>query len=277
MITRGQFFGSFEALSSPRIRATASVVLSWRIDRGTPPRNASVVSRGYAFTNQTSECGRIGQRGEDGIARARERYVNELEFTFRQPLLRGAGVEVNTAAVKTARHRDEIAVLALRQTIADVVSSVVRRYRAYGQAERGVDIRSKSLARARELLAVNRLLVRTGRMAARDIVQTRADIAGRELQLIAARNRLDAARVALIDILDIDTGTRLRLTDRLSAGRGTDAALADLVGRDPLRAARVSSRCRARALPSMRPAGRQPPARTARGRINVALMSNRAM
>lgn len=52
---------------SPRIFATASVVLSNRIDSGTPPKkakaatwpsqNASVVSAGYALMKNASECG----------------------------------------------------------------------------------------------------------------------------------------------------------------------------------------------------------------------------
>ena len=57
---------------SPQILATAILVLSYRIDSGTPPkkakaatcpsRNASVVSRGYALTKQASECGRSMQK-----------------------------------------------------------------------------------------------------------------------------------------------------------------------------------------------------------------------
>ena len=156
---------------------------------------------------------RVG--GRDRNTPSQPRYFNEVELKFTQPLLRGAGQAVNTASIRTARLIEEINVLALKQTIIDVVSSVVRSYRGYGQAERRVDIRANSLERARELLAINELLVQTGRMAERDIVQTQADIASRELQLIAARNRLDAARLTLIDILDIDSRTRLRLTDSL--------------------------------------------------------------
>ena len=60
------------------------------------------------------------------------------------------------------------------------------------RAERRAAIRAASLERARDLLAVSELLVGTDRMAERDIVQTKADIASRELRLIAARNDLDA-------------------------------------------------------------------------------------
>ena len=164
--------------------------------------------------------GELGVRwsggGIGGDVPSSDRYSNELRFTFKQPLLRGAGIGINRAPVDIARLTEEINVLALKQTIIDVISSVIGRYLAHIQAERRVDIRVESLRRARDLLAVNQELVRTGRMARRDIVQTEADIARRELDLIATQNGLDAARLALTDILDIDGRTRLRLSDTLT-------------------------------------------------------------
>ena len=144
------------------------------------------------------------------------RWSSEVRFTFRQPLLRGAGIGVNRAPVDIARVVEDINVLALRQTVIGVVTSVIGRYLALMQAEHRVEIRVESLRRARDLLAVNEELVRAGRMARRDVVQTEADIARRELELIAARNGLEAARLALADILDIDGGTRLRPADTLA-------------------------------------------------------------
>ena len=149
-----------------------------------------------------------------------QRYLSDLTLEFTQPLLRGAGRTVNTASVGMAQLAERSNILTLKQAVIDTVSSVAQNYRNYIQAERRVNIRAKSLERARELLEVNELLVRTGRMAARDIVQTQADIAGRELELIAAESNLDAARLKLLDILDIDSRTRLRLTDPLEADPG---------------------------------------------------------
>ena len=174
--------------------------------------------------------GEFGVRWSGGGVSPSTRYSHELAFTFTQPLLRGAGAGVNTAPVRTARLTEEINVLALKQTVIDVVSAVIGRYRDYMQAERRVDIRAKSLQRARDLLEVNELLVRSGRMAERDIVQTEADIAGRELQLIAARNGLDSARLALTDILDIDSRTRIRPADTLDGLLGPEPAPADVAG-----------------------------------------------
>ena len=76
-----------------------------------------------------------------------ERYSHELTFTFKQPLLHGAGARIETAPLQIARVEEEIAVLALKQAVIDVVSSVVRSYRDVMQAERRVDIRARSLAR----------------------------------------------------------------------------------------------------------------------------------
>ncbi len=167
-----------------------------------------------------------GGRRSGGVS-SQPRYSSALEFTFTQPLLRNAG-GVNTASVRTARLAEEINILALRQTVTEVVSLVVESYRDYMQAERRVEIRAKSLQRARDLLRVNELLVRTGRMAERDIVETQADIAGRELRLVAARNSLDAARLALADILDVDSQTRFRLTDILAGALEEEPPRTDL-------------------------------------------------
>ena len=149
-------------------------------------------------------------------------------LTFTQPLLRGAGAEIDTAPVRTARVEERRAVLALRQAITGVVSNTIGRYRDYMREERRAAIRAGSLERARDLLAVSELLVGTGRMAARDIVQTRADIAGRELSLVAARNMLDAARLALADILDVDSGAAIGLADTLAEAGDPAPAPADL-------------------------------------------------
>ena len=140
-------------------------------------------------------------------------YDTSLTLRFTQPLLQGSGSEVATAPLRTARRTEEIHLLALRSVIIEIVTSVVETYRAFVLAGRQLEIRQRSLERARELLEVNRLLIESGRMAAQDIVQTEADVADRELDVADARSRLDRARLALIDILDIDSRTRIVPTE----------------------------------------------------------------
>ena len=171
---------------------------------------------------------RLDSGASTGDIASESRYSSALELAFRQPLLRGAGTKIDTAPVRIARIEERINVLALRQAVVEVVAAVIGRYLDYMSAEHRVAIREGSFERARELLAVNELLVRTGRMAERDIVQTRADIAGRELRLIAARNELDAARLALTEILDVDSGTAIGLTDTLTDIGDLDPAPTDV-------------------------------------------------
>ena len=135
-------------------------------------------------------------------------HASIIDLTFTQPLLRGGGIRVGKAALRTARLTEEMNIHAFRAAIIDLATNSIRAYRAYAQARQRTGIAERSLDRALSLLEVNRLLVETGRMAERDIVQTQADIARRRLDLVASEGRLDATRLALIDILDIDVDTR---------------------------------------------------------------------
>ena len=101
------------------------------------------------------------------------------------------------------------------KTVADLVSGTVRAYRTLIQRLRALEIAERSLQRARDQLAVNRVLIETGRMAQQDIVQTEASVAERELSLAEAEGGLNDARLALIDILDIDSRTRIVPTESL--------------------------------------------------------------
>ncbi len=146
-------------------------------------------------------------------------HAGVVELTFVQPLLRGAGIGVARAALRTARVDEEINVLAFEAAVIDLTSRAVRAYRAYVQAGRRNEIAARSLDRARALLEVNRLLVEAGRMAERDVIQAEADIARRELDVLAARGGLDAARLSLVDVLDLDTATRFAVLEELGAGQ----------------------------------------------------------
>ena len=145
-----------------------------------------------------------------------EGYASALTLRFTQPWLRGGGIRVNTAPVRIARAAERIDALLFERAIGDVATSVVVAYRNLLQAQRRVGISARSLQRARELLATNRSLIQAGRMAELEIVQAEADVAERELVLVGAENRLDGARLALIDILDVDTDTAIQPTETLN-------------------------------------------------------------
>lgn len=143
-------------------------------------------------------------------------YDSALTLRFTQPLLKGGGVAVNMASLRMARATERIDALVFERAIGDVVTAVVVAYRALLQAQQRVAISALALQRAEDLLETNRALIKAGRMAEMEIVQAEADVARRELALVDAENRLDASRLALIDILDIDSATVIHPTEALS-------------------------------------------------------------
>ena len=132
-----------------------------------------------------------------------------------QPLLKGGGIAVATAPVRTARINENINVLSLQSTIMDTVTSVIFAYRSLLQASKQLEISRQSLERAKELVAINRELITAGRMAEVEIVQTEADVSNREFDLLSAENSLDSARLSLIKLLDIDRHAMIVPTEKV--------------------------------------------------------------
>ena len=134
---------------------------------------------------------------------------------FEQPLLKGFGAEVDTAAQRIARISEEQNILALRDTIARTIVSVIREYRSVIRAHRALAISREALSRAERQLETNRSLVGVGRMAANEVIPTEAEVANRQLALADSENGVVSANAALISILDIDTATRVHPAEEL--------------------------------------------------------------
>ena len=134
-------------------------------------------------------------------------------LSFSQPLLRGFSTEIDTAPLVKARMNKRINVRAFRDRIGGIVTSVIGAYRGVLRAARQVAIAREALERARTQLATNRLLIEAGRMAPRDVVQSEAEVANKEYALIDSENRLETANAGLINILDLEEGVRVELSE----------------------------------------------------------------
>ena len=159
-----------------------------------------------------------------------------VSLSFSQPLLRGFGVDIDTAPLRVARLSDRIGVLAFRETVAGVVVSTINAWRNLVRARRQLEIGEASLERAREQLETNRTLIEAGQMAAREILQSEADVADRELALVQTRNGVTTANFGLIGILDIDSGTVVRPVEVPGAPRpvpSLDEAIETALGHSP--------------------------------------------
>ena len=130
-------------------------------------------------------------------------------LTFSQPLLKGFGPELDTQPVREARLKERINLRAFRDSAAGILDAAVSAYRGVLRARQRAVIAREALERARRQLGINRALVEAGRMASQDLVQTEADVAGKEYALIDARNALDSANSNLVNTLDLEEGARV--------------------------------------------------------------------
>lgn len=131
-----------------------------------------------------------------------------------QPLLKGAGTEIDGARLRIAHLDERKNALSFRNTVAGVLVAVITAYRSAIRAHHAISISRESLARARRQLEINQSLIDAGRLATREIVQTEAEIANRRLALAGSENGLISANATLISLLDAkDIGAVHPITD----------------------------------------------------------------
>ncbi|WEZ89497.1 TolC family protein [Pseudomonas sp. NyZ480] len=152
--------------------------------------------------------------GQTRAEEAGNRYRDGANLMVVQPLLRGAGRAVASAPLRQARLTEQTNRLALKDSVAQVITDTIKVYRDLLQAQEQLRIARDSLARARQLVEVNQALIAAGRMAAFEIVQAEAEVANQELALQGSLNQLHARRLALAQTLGIALSTPLRATEK---------------------------------------------------------------
>jgi outer membrane protein TolC len=144
-------------------------------------------------------------------------FSQNLQLSFNQPLLRGYGVSVNQASVDIARLTEQVNILDLKSTLSNTITEAILAYRELIRAQELLKIAQLSLQRAEESLSNNRVLIEAGRLAPVDIVQSETEVARRQVSLIEAENNLEAARLLLVNIVDIEPTAVVVATDSLIA------------------------------------------------------------
>lgn len=159
-------------------------------------------SLGWAYQNR---------RGE-----GRELFSNDgANIQVIQPLLRDAGLDVTTAPRELSRLTDAQNRLTLKATISHKITEIANSYRDFFKSEEIIKITDDSLRRAKNLEQVNESLIKAGRMAEIEIVQTQAEVANQELALEEAKNNSEKYRLALLQLLAIDPRTPLSVMSPL--------------------------------------------------------------
>ncbi|PHM74270.1 TolC family protein [Xenorhabdus kozodoii] len=140
-------------------------------------------------------------------------YNDGASITVIQPLLRGAGTDVNNAPILLAKFQEQTHRLNLKATISDAITQIILAYHALLRAQEQQSLSAASLKRMQKLVEINKELIDAGRMAQTDIIQTQADLAMQALSAKEAENNVHSTKLALLKLLALNHKTPIYATD----------------------------------------------------------------
>ncbi|XDE63900.1 TolC family protein [Arthrospira platensis BEA 1257B] len=135
---------------------------------------------------------------------AENRLRQNLELSFRQPLLRDGGIAVNQASIKIARLDEAINILNLKNTLIDQITQVILAYRNLIQAQERVKIQVQSLASSQQQVENTQFLIDVGRLPAIELIPAQRGVKNNEISLLDVKNNLKRQQLALLNILDLE-------------------------------------------------------------------------
>ena len=125
-------------------------------------------------------------------------YFNSaLNFTFTQPLLRGAGRFANTALIKIARRSLDQSRLGFEAQVNDAILQVVGQYWLAVQARGALDVQQESLKLAEASYQRDKRSLELGALPPLDIYRSQSEVAARKVGVIQAEYALTQAEEAI--------------------------------------------------------------------------------
>ncbi|MEX0448089.1 TolC family protein [Xenorhabdus sp. SGI246] len=159
---------------------------------------------------------------ENNNSRINKLHNDGASISVIQPLLRGAGSDINNAPILLAKLREQTNRLNLKATISYSITQIILAYHALLRAQEQQALSIASLKRMQRLVETNKELIDAGRMAQTDIIQAQADLAMQELSAKEAENSVHTAKLALLKLLALSLKTPIQATDTLE---GTHVSL----------------------------------------------------
>ncbi|MBX3328850.1 MAG: TolC family protein [Nitrospira sp.] len=117
-------------------------------------------------------------------------WTGGLSFTVTQPLLKNAGIAVNTTFIKVAQNDAVVEQHIFRDRVMTVIASVEQNYWELVFARENVKVAQAALKAAEELLAANRIKAKGGVMSIVDVLQAEAAVASRVEQVLVAEKAI---------------------------------------------------------------------------------------
>jgi outer membrane protein TolC len=130
-------------------------------------------------------------------------YRNYIELDLTQPVLRNAGFEVNTAALRMAQNHGGQSQYTLLEQTHQLVEKIELTYYDLAQAREVLVQRRRSLALAQELWSANQQRFKAGMVPVTEVQQAESAMASREEQVVAAGQQMETISNRLKDLLEL--------------------------------------------------------------------------
>lgn len=117
-------------------------------------------------------------------------WTGGLAFTFTQPLLRNAGIEINKTFIRVAQNNAEVEQHVFRDRVMTVVATMEQTYWELVFANENLHVAQAAMKAAEELLATNRAKTKAGIMSIVDVLQAEAAVASRVEQVLVAEKAI---------------------------------------------------------------------------------------
>ncbi len=163
---------------------------------------------GLAKTNQLGGVARLGVRANPNQTNAPNQPLNPqspsaTEMSYTQPLLQGAGRPANIAPILIARINTERSFYQLKDTVQDLVRSVIQAYWALVFARTDVWAREQQVEQGTAGLMRAEANKNVGLVSAADVAQARSALAGFRANLVTSEANLLAREAALRNIMGL--------------------------------------------------------------------------
>lgn len=130
-------------------------------------------------------------------------YQSGLNLGLSQPLLKGWGIEVQTAERESAKRQVEAASFLVDSQAADLAAAVKMAYFELVFACHDIEVKKLSLTLAEKLRDETQDRIKAGALAAMEIYEPESEVARRERQLIAGEKAIGTAEDELKILLNI--------------------------------------------------------------------------
>ena len=131
-------------------------------------------------------------------------YRSEFQLSLTQPLLKNFGIDLNKRNVHIANNKVDISENEFKTKVIAVVSEIENTYWDFVFSLKDLEVKQKSLERAKDLQRLVKSQVLVGTLAPIETLQAESEVASREEFLLTAQDAIEDNQDKLKNILNIE-------------------------------------------------------------------------